>query len=474
MLLNFLFFIIFNVITSSKNEKLVFAELHFRHGARAPDALDANGTGKDMFGIKWPSPGELTPIGKRMEYLLGLRNRQRYIIDQENFISEVYDPHEIAVYSSDQNRTLQSAVSHIQGFYPVFLHNGEKLEPEQCDKAVPPLDISNVTEIEEQKDFLNDSALPYYMNIIPIHIVHYRNSTYDCSLKLRNIFIKNLNTSILFKNIVEEFNKKYFEQLKDIFPLKVYNNTLNFSFMVGFCDAYISDYAEGKDLSNFLEISKMLEEDILDLCDRVNTINFRDVYYQDEKNESILFHNSLVMRDMINFMKRRVDDDIQLDISKKNLSDFSKPKLLILTGHDTTLSAQEAFFIRFFGLDIDSYYYPYYGSQITYEITREDVDDNMRSKLTYSDYTVKYYFNDNILLSVPFNVFVEKVEKNIWSLEDIDKFCFGENYTANTPTKNETNVDNKNNNSMDTNLIIIIIYWNYYFYTCNCNYFLNS
>ena len=138
MFLNFLFFIIFNVITFSKNEKLVFAELHFRHGACAPNVLDANGTGIDMFGIKWPSLGELTPIGKRMEYVLGLRNRQRYIIDQENFISEIYNPYEITVYSYDQNRrTLQRAVSHIQGFYPVFLHNGEKLEPEQCDKAVP-------------------------------------------------------------------------------------------------------------------------------------------------------------------------------------------------------------------------------------------------------------------------------------------------------------------------------------------------
>ena len=456
MFLNYLFIIIFNVITSLKNEKLVFAELHFRHGARAPNVLDANGTGIDILGIKWPSPGELTPIGKRMEYLLGLRNRQRYIIE-ENLISEVFDPHEIRVFSSDQNRTLQSAVSHIQGFYPVFLHNGEKLEPEQCDKAVPPLNISNVTEIEEQKDFLNDSALPYYMNIIPIHVVHYRNSTYNCSLKLRDIFMNNLNTSTSLKNIVEEFNNKYFEQLKDIFPLKVFNNTLNFSFIIGFCDAYIADYAEGKDLSNFLEISKMSEADIYDLCDRANTINFRDIYYQDVKNESILFHNSLVMRDMINYMKGRVDDDIQLDISKKNLSDFSKPKLVILTGHDTTLSGQEAYFIRFFGLDIDSYYYPYFGSQITYEITREDVDDDMRGKLTYSDYTVKYYFNDDLLLNVSFDEFVKKVEKNIWSLEDIDKFCYGENYTSNTIIKNETNSDNKNNNSIDTNLFIIMI-----------------
>ena len=447
MFLIYLLFIFFNIITFSKNEKLIFAELHFRHGARAPNVLDSNGTGTDIFGIKWPSPGELTPIGKRMEYLLGLRNRQRYIIEQKNFISEIYDPHEITVYSSDQNRTLQSAISHIQGFYPIFLHNGEKLEPEQCDKAVPPLDISKITEIQEQKNFLNDSALPYYMNIIPIHIVHYRNSTFDCSLKLRDIFINNLNTSTLLKNIVEEFNKKYYEQLKDIFPLKVVNNSLNFTFMVGFCDAYISDYAEGKNLSNFLEISKMSEKDILDICDRINTINFRDIYYQDEQNKSILFHNSLVMRDMINYMKRRVDDDIQLDISKKNLSDFSKPKLVILTGHDTTLSGQEAFFIRFFGLELNSYKYPYYGSQISYEITREDVEDNIRSKLTYSNYTVKYYFNDEIIMSKSFNDFVENVEKNIWSLEDIDKFCYGENITAE---------EKKKNNSIDTNMKIII------------------
>ena len=61
-----------------------------------------------------------------MQYLLGLRISQRYIIDQKDFISEIYDLHEIIVCSSDQNRTLESAVSSIQGFYPVFLHNGEK------------------------------------------------------------------------------------------------------------------------------------------------------------------------------------------------------------------------------------------------------------------------------------------------------------------------------------------------------------
>ena len=448
MFLNYLLFIIFNIITFSKNEKLIFAELHIRHGARAPNSLDVNGTGKDMFGIKWTAPGELTPMGKRMQYLLGLRNRQRYIIDKKDFISEVYDPHEISVYSSDINRTLQSAVSHIQGFYPVFLHNGEKLEPEQCDKAIPPLDISNITEIEEQKRILNDSALPYYMNIVPIHFVFFRNTTYNCSLKLRDIFLNNLNNSISLKEIVAEFNEKYYEQLKDIFPLKVVNDSLNFTFMVGFCDCFIADYREGKNLSVFLETSKMLEEDILEICDRIMTINFRDIYYlEDKKNESILFQNSLVLRDMINFMKRRVDDDIKLDLSKKNLSDFSKPKLVIMTGHESTLSAQETYFLRFFDLGLKAYNYPYYASQLTYEIIREDVDDNMRSKLKYSNYTLKYYFNDDIIMSIPFDQFVEKVEKSIWSLEDIYNFCYGENATI---------IENIKNNSLNTNIIIIM------------------
>ena len=51
-------------------------------------------------------------------------------------------------------------------------------------------------------------------------------------------------------------------------------------------------------------------------------------------------------------------------------------------------------------------------------------------------------------MNISFNEFVEIVEKNIWSLEDIDKFCYGENITIE---------EKKTNNSIDINLIIIII-----------------
>ena len=54
-----------------------------------------------------------------MHYLLGLRNRERYITGQYKFLNEKFDPHEILIYSSSLNRTLLSAASQLQGLYPM-------------------------------------------------------------------------------------------------------------------------------------------------------------------------------------------------------------------------------------------------------------------------------------------------------------------------------------------------------------------
>jgi hypothetical protein len=68
----------------SQNNRLVFLYTHFRHGARAPMDLDDNCI--DLVKEKWDNPGELTGIGQRMHYLLGLRNRIKYI-KNETFLN---------------------------------------------------------------------------------------------------------------------------------------------------------------------------------------------------------------------------------------------------------------------------------------------------------------------------------------------------------------------------------------------------
>ena len=226
LIIYLLFLIISNIINSSENETMIFAEIHFRHGARAPSSVNENG--QDALGIEWSNPGELTPIGERMQYLLGLRNRQRYIT-RNKFISDIYDPHELIVFSSNVNRTLQSVSSQLQGFYPASSGRGDKLSKEQYDKAIPPFNFSkseeNETkiEIENEKINLNESALPNYMTIIPIHYIGFTNFSINCTEKVRNIINNNNNKQSVI-NYVDVFNKNFAKQFIVILNIVTFLN----------------------------------------------------------------------------------------------------------------------------------------------------------------------------------------------------------------------------------------------------------
>jgi len=165
-----LFFLISYLISFSisDDDKLIFLYTHFRHGARAPQAV--NSTFYDMLGQRWTNPGELTGMGQRMHYLLGLRNRIKYI-NELKFLSEKYDPHEILIFSSAINRTIISASSQLQGLYPQFISLGEKIEDGQEENAKPQVDI-DCEIINEQIKLLNNSALPYSMILAPIRMIN--------------------------------------------------------------------------------------------------------------------------------------------------------------------------------------------------------------------------------------------------------------------------------------------------------------
>ena len=125
--MKFSLFILISIIALSISaDKLVFVLTHFRHGARAPQYYYDQENHLDYILEKWERPGELTAMGQRMHYLLGLRNRERYI-NNTHFLSEKFDPHEILIYSSQFNRTLLSAESQLQGLYPQYLYLEEIL-----------------------------------------------------------------------------------------------------------------------------------------------------------------------------------------------------------------------------------------------------------------------------------------------------------------------------------------------------------
>ena len=413
-------FLLINIITNfifSKSEKLIFTELLSRHGARAP--LNLNEKGEDLLGIQWDAPGELTPIGKRMEYLLGLRNRERYIKRKDSLLSEEFDPHELVVFSSDINRTLLSMQSQLQGLYPILPEKKDTLNPDQNETSIPPINISGIVD-----DLINGTSLPNGMTIIPIHYIVLKNITPECQSKIKEFNLFNSQNKKEILNLVKEFNKNYSEVLNLKYN-KSENHQYNMSAINSICDTAIADNTEGKNISEFISYIGAEKESFMTMCYNVLAINFRDYIFGDENNEVILFYNSLIFRDMIKYMQARIEDDINGDNNKKNVSDYNTPKMVILSGHDTTLSAHEMFFIKFFEKELSSYKYPTYTSQISYEIIREDVDENLRDSLNISNYNVLYYFNDELLLNITFDKFKNTIEENIWKSERMDEFCFG-------------------------------------------------
>ena len=162
----FLFGLLFN--NGNSEDTLVFLYTHFRHGARAPLNLDNNFN--DMLNQHWTNPGELTGIGQRMHYLLGLRNRIRYIKNQ-NFLSEKFDSHQILIYSSNLNRTMVSCSSQLQGLYPQKDLKGETLTSEQQKIAFPQVNVSD-SEIQDAIEDLENNSLPNSMIIAPVRMIN--------------------------------------------------------------------------------------------------------------------------------------------------------------------------------------------------------------------------------------------------------------------------------------------------------------
>ena len=59
---------------------LIFVYEHVRHGARGPSSGYQSffENGVDEYKVRWDLDGELSAIGKRQHYFLGVRNRLRY------------------------------------------------------------------------------------------------------------------------------------------------------------------------------------------------------------------------------------------------------------------------------------------------------------------------------------------------------------------------------------------------------------
>ena len=441
--------IILSILSFSiSDDKLVFLMTHFRHGARAPQRYKNQSAHLDYILEHWNNPGELTGMGQRMHYALGLRNRKKYI-EELKFLSENFNPHEILIYSSQINRTLLSAASQLQGWYP--FGTGEILKNEQIEGALPQVDIPN--DIKEKLKNLSNSALPGQMSLAPIRMINNNERKiiiYDieqCKFRRTEMREENYKNVPTLKKFVEDFKNKYSTILNEMYQD---NNTVyDIDFVDNFCDAFIAAFTEKKEMEKLNKTG--IDQDILiQECFEFSGLNFRDWISGDKDRTLATLETSKLMREFIYYMKRRIDTDINKENIEEKLEDYSKPKMLMISGHDTTISALEMFFVKVFFNNNESYYiHPKFASQVAFEITTFDGDKKDENgtviKKTYEDYYINYYFNDKLIFNYTVEEFIKKVEPALWSDSQIDTYCkFDQKEGGSDSTNDNKDDDDKN------------------------------
>ena len=414
--------ILFSFSTINSDQKLIFVMTHFRHGARAPQNFYDQEKYLDYVKEHWDIPGELTGVGQRMHYLLGIRNRLRYV-EKEKFLSEKFDPHEILIYSSPFNRTIVSVSSQLQGLYPQYAKQGEYITEEQEEFSKPQVDVDCDT-INEEIQKLNLSALPNNMIIAPVRMINNNERKiilYDiepCTLVRDEIKTKHSKKIESLVNINKSFKEKYAEKLKKLYGKE---ENLDLWFMDNFCDAFISAYTHKREMKELLDAG-FEKEDLLDYCFEFQKLNFRDWISGDDKHVLAHLEVSKIMKEFIHYMKQRINADINGEkYLEKKYEDYSRPKMLMVSGHDSTISCHEIFLMDVFGDNIiENYVYPKFASQIAFEIT---TNDDGKTGKTFNDYFVNYYFNDELIFNKTVQEFIDKVSPHIWSDKKINDFC---------------------------------------------------
>ena len=81
-------------------------------------------------------------------------------------------------------------------------------------------------------------------------------------------------------------------------------------------------------------------------------------------------------------MKKRIDADINQEKIEEKYKDYSRPKMLMLSGHETTISLHEVFLMDALGFDKDFFIFPKFASQVTFKVTTKN---NSIKKEYYSD-----------------------------------------------------------------------------------------
>ena len=401
-------------LASSQTEttKLRWAFEIFRHGARTPYS-GMTSDFEDCFGHKWNGLKELTGVGLRQHFLVGYRNRIKYMEDNK-LIKEQYDPREVYIISTDSNRTIMSANAQVQGLYlPGF---GPTLFKNQSDSAIPPIIMDQ--EMKNEILTLGDFALPNGINVIPVHSFF----TADHFIQLQDkkicpptleYYKKNQardEVTNFLQNMTDKYGKNLTEKLVHQED-KIDGVLKNYTKAYYIFDTIVSRNSEGIEIPKLGEYSS---EEIY--SDAMKFFEYDLIGNGLENDRDICLYS---MSPIFNRLLQWIDLKIEKDISgDEDYTAYNLPKFVMFSAHDSTCGAFMGFMHEVFNTSMR---YPYFATNINIELYRnKSSSGNIISK---DDYYIEYIINDESMLNISYIEFNETLFKKMKTMDEVNIFC---------------------------------------------------
>jgi hypothetical protein len=394
MLLHFIFLIYFTYT----HTETIFVFEQFRHGARGSAFISRNF--HDKFDVEWVGDGELTGVGMRMHYLIGVHSREKY----PNLLSKHLNPKEIIVYSTDLNRTILSAQSQLLGMFPP--EKGHHLDYWDFKHAVPPNPLYKETMDEIER--LGDISIPKKIEVIPVNLFDHDNKPYllteEAECPRMGVVKKENFKKKVVQDSIKEFNKTYGEKLMNYFKINNENFLFDYYTMLGITDHFISGYVHRRNLHSFYKYG-IEADDFFEDCKKFKNLTFYEIESPEEEGIMAI---SPTIRDMIRLM----DKSIQRDIDNTTTSD-NNIKFAMYSGHDLTIAPMEQFLHKGFGVPR---HYPDFACNQFFELHK-----GIKNNTNY--YYVEYYYNGEFLLNISYTEFRTKCLSMVWPMDKILAFC---------------------------------------------------
>ena len=414
--MDFLFFVLNFIIIlfinskelNDPNEKLLFVWEHFRHGARQPYSSFDDINWKDILNENWNGYGELTPLGMRMHYLLGISTKEKY----KYFINE-YNPNEILIRSTDVNRTILSAFATLQGLYndSNYILNDEQIKRSIIQNKNYSEEINNLknSEIEGERSFFPGHIFP--TNYDHQYQLFRKNECPGIEKYINEI--KNSSEYINLTNeICERINNTYGEYIFKFMNksgIEEPNYLYDFNNLFSIADTFVADYFNGKDLK-YINDTGINMDKFYNECLNISSI---DSYYRTfglTPSKLLYISISPAYISLFNYM------DMRIDLDKKGESEkivAKSPKFVLTAGHDNSLGLNDLFLKYEFDINYDKAVYSH--NQV-YELWKNEKENK---------YYIKYLVNFDQKGVFDYEEFKKKVNSKIYSSEQIEEICNG-------------------------------------------------